>query len=260
MKFAISGNTDVGIKKSTNQDSLFLRKYLTSFGEAVLIILCDGMGGLEKGEVASASLINAFENWADEMLSSSFDCEGCINRDFVKTQWNSLIVSMNEKIKFYGRRNGVSLGTTVTAMLITQRDYFIVNVGDTRAYAITDNLYLLTKDQTLVAKEVEEGKLTPEQAETDPRRSVLLQCVGASENVFPEFFFGEVYPNEVFMICTDGFRHEITAEEIYNAFSPEVLYNEEIMYSNTAYLIDINKSRMEKDNITVALVRSYQEV
>ena len=66
MKFAISGNTDVGIKKSTNQDSLFLRKYLTSFGEVVLIVLCDGMGGLEKGEVASASLINAFEKWADE--------------------------------------------------------------------------------------------------------------------------------------------------------------------------------------------------
>ena len=260
MKFAVSGNTDVGIKKETNQDCLLVRKYSTDFGEAVFAVLCDGMGGLAKGEVASASLIKAFDDWSEENIPSSFDSTGGVNMDVVRSQWTTLITSMNEKIKGYGRRNGVSLGTTVTAILISQTNYIIVNVGDTRAYNISDAVYVLTNDQTLVAKEVAEGKLTPEQAEKDPRRSVLLQCVGASDNVYPEFFYGETIPDTVYMLCSDGFRHEITQDEIYNAFAPSALYDEQTMYSNTAYLIETNKSRQERDNITVALIRSYQEV
>ncbi len=259
MDFAISGVTDIGIKKTTNQDSLFMCKFQTSFGEAVFSVLCDGMGGLEKGEAASASVITAFEKWPQENISFAVDNNGGINNDFVRSQWNDLIFSLNEKIRLFGRKNGVSLGTTITAIIISQKNYLIVNVGDTRDYAVTDSLYLLTKDQTLVAKEVEEGKLTEEQAENDPRRSILLQCVGASEKVYPEFFFGDVYPDEVFVLCTDGFRHEITAEEILNAFSPAVLCDEETMYSNSTYLIETNKARMERDNITVALIRSYLE-
>ncbi|MCR4615404.1 MAG: protein phosphatase 2C domain-containing protein [Clostridiales bacterium] len=259
LKFAVSGNTDVGIKKETNQDSLLLRKYSTCFGEVVFAVLCDGMGGLAKGEVASASLINAFRNWADENIMTSFTKDGGINYEEVQMKWMTLITSMNAKIKAYGRQNGVSLGTTVTAILISQKDYYIVNVGDTRAYIISDALYVLTEDQTLVEKEVREGKLTPEQAEKDPRRSVLLQCVGASENVYPDFFYGETMPDTVFMLCSDGFRHEVTAEEIFGAFNPSVLCDEQTMYSNATCLIEANKTRQERDNITVALIRSYQE-
>lgn len=260
MRFAVSGNTDIGIRKETNQDSLLIRKYSTSFGEAVFAVLCDGMGGLEKGEVASASLINAFDAWSNENIPTSFNSDGGINFQAVQEQWNALICSMNEKIKGYGKRNGVSLGTTVTAILISQKNYIIVNVGDTRAYNISDSVYVLTNDHSLVAKEVSEGKITPEQAERDPRRSVLLQCVGASENVYPDFFYGETTTDTVYMLCSDGFRHEISDEEIFNAFSPQALADEQTMYSNTAYLIDTNKSRQERDNITVALIRSYQEV
>ena len=85
----------------------------------------------------------------------------------------------NEKIKLYGKRCGLAsgLGTTVTALLLTEQRYYIINVGDTRAYEIGDHVALLTKDQTVVAREVELGNLTQVEAETDPRRSVLLQCV-----------------------------------------------------------------------------------
>lgn len=71
MDFAISGVTDIGIKKTTNQDSLFMCKFQTSFGEAVFSVLCDGMGGLEKGEVASASgkcFIESKGYWSDIQL------------------------------------------------------------------------------------------------------------------------------------------------------------------------------------------------
>lgn len=260
MRFAFSGNTDIGTKKETNQDSLLMRKFSTSFGEVVFAVLCDGMGGLAKGEVASASLINAFDNWSNENIHTAFNANGEINNEVVQMQWMALISTMNEKIKSYGNMNGVSLGTTVTAILLSQSNYIIVNVGDTRAYNISDDVYVLTKDQTLVAKEVSEGKLTPEQAENDPRRSVLLQCVGASQNVFPEFFYGQTAVDSVYMLCSDGFRHEITPEEIYSAFSPEALTDEQTMYANAEYLIETNKSRNERDNITVALIRTYQEV
>ena len=99
------------------------------------------------------------------------------------------------------------MGTTVTAMILTGGYYYIVNVGDSRAYEICSNLQVLTRDQTVVAREVEQGLLTLEQAETDPRRSVLLQCIGASDVVYPDFFLGEVKKDAVYMLCSDGFRH-----------------------------------------------------
>lgn len=80
------------------------------------------------------------------------------------------------------------VGTTVTALLLTESRYYIINVGDTRAYEITDRVKLLTKDQTVVEREVDLGNITPEEAEFDSRRSVLLQCVGASDDVYPDMF------------------------------------------------------------------------
>ena len=64
MNFIVTGNTDIGLTKSTNQDSLFIRVFNTQQGKMVLAVICDGMGGLQKGEVASASVIRAFEEWS----------------------------------------------------------------------------------------------------------------------------------------------------------------------------------------------------
>lgn len=92
------------------------------------------------------------------------------------------------KIKQYGAGQGVNLGTTVVALLVTDRRYYLMNVGDSRAYLVNDKLIQLTKDQTFVGREIELGHMTIEQAKTDPRRNVLLQCVGASEIVNPDMF------------------------------------------------------------------------
>ena len=92
---------------------------------------------------------------------------------------------------------------------------------------------------------------------TDPRRSVLLQCVGASPEVYPDFFFGTPMVNAVYMLCSDGFRHEISPQEIWEALLPAALLDERTMYQNAAALIELNKQRQERDNITVALIRTY---
>lgn len=255
MNYIVTANTDAGIIKSTNQDSLTVKIINTNKGRMVFAVLCDGMGGLEKGEVASASVIRALSDWAVNILPSL--CSGNIDDWVIKTQWEKIIAEQNETIKHYGKRQGVNLGTTAVVMLITQKRYYILNVGDSRAYEISDKLYQLTTDQTFIAREIALGNMTPEQAAVDERRNVLLQCVGASDTVYPEMFFGETKANAVYMLCSDGFRHEITSGEIYDKLNPMVLFDENTMNKNTVDLIELNKNRQERDNISVILIRTF---
>ncbi len=255
MNFIVSANTDVGISKATNQDSLTVQMMDTPQGRMVLAVLCDGMGGLEKGEVASASVIRAFEDWAATELPAL--CKRPIEDAVLREQWERIIQSENSRIQRYGASLGIRLGTTVVALLLTQSRYYILNVGDSRAYELCGGIRQLTQDQTFVAREVALGNMTPEQAKTDSRRSVLLQCVGASQNVFPDLFFGEPKTDAVYMLCCDGFRHEITPEEMYAWLRPEVLLDEASMNQNALSLIALNKERRERDNITVALIRTF---
>lgn len=255
MNFIISATTDVGIAKSTNQDSLTAMVLNTPLGRMAFCVLCDGMGGLEKGEVASASVITAFRNWATEELPKL--CSRPLEDSVIRSQWEAIIDSQNNMIKTYGARQGVRLGTTAVVMLLTQSRYYILNVGDSRAYEATSQLCQLTNDQTFIAREIAMGHMTPEEAENDSRRNVLLQCVGASDDVYPDMFFGDVAHNATYMLCSDGFRHEITADEIFEKFKPEVLFDEYTMQQNTLSLIELNKQRQERDNISVVLVRTF---
>lgn len=255
MNFIISANTDVGITKDTNQDSLTSMVINTPQGRMAFCVLCDGMGGLDKGEVASASVITAFRNWALNNLPQL--CEQSLEDATIRSQWETIIDQQNNAIKAYGAHQGVRLGTTVVVMLLTQTRYYILNVGDSRAYELTTGVRQITNDQTFVAREVAQGHMTPEEAETDSRRSVLLQCVGASDEVYPDMFFGDVAHDAIYMLCSDGFRHEITAEEIYEKLQPGVLFDEYTMQQNTISLIELNKQRQERDNISVSLVRTF---
>ncbi|MBQ9766455.1 MAG: serine/threonine-protein phosphatase [Lachnospiraceae bacterium] len=256
MDFIVSATTDIGLTKNVNQDSYKVRVFDTCQGKIVFAILCDGMGGLSMGEVASAVLVNAFCEWVDNRLP--FLCESVIQDSVIRSEWEKIAVDYNEKIKAYGQANGVSMGTTLTAILLTEKRYYIINVGDTRAYEITvDNIRVITRDQTLVAREVEQGKLTKEEAETDSRRSILLQCIGASKDVYPDMFFGETKTNAVYMLCSDGFRHEITEEEIHAKLNPNVMLDVQGMKVNLDELVELNKLRAETDNITTVAVRTF---
>lgn len=254
MRYIVAGCTDVGTTKNTNQDSYSVRMANTNIGKIVLAVLCDGMGGLDKGELASATLVNAFNRWFAERLPHLISTN--ISDATITREWNNLLTDYNEKIKLYGKKAASKLGTTVTAMLIMERKYYIINVGDTRAYEITHELIQITKDQTVVAKDMAEGNITAEEAEHDVRRSVLLQCIGASDNIFPEIFIGTTKKEAVYMLCSDGFRHEVTGDEIFEGLKPEIMTSQEMMQSNVQKLIDLNKQRMETDNITAVAIRT----
>lgn len=255
MNFIISANTDIGIVKDTNQDGLSVMVLNTPQGRMAFAVLCDGMGGLAQGEVASATLVTAFRNWATEELPGLFGKE--ITETEIQKQWFRIVRQQNSKIKAYGARQGVRLGTTAVAMLLTQTRYFVLNVGDSRAYMLTDTIRQITKDQTFVAREIAMGRMTPEEAACHPRRNALLQCVGASEEVYPDLFCGEVQTNAVYMLCSDGFRHEISTDEIYSFLRPDVLLDEKTMQRYTLQLIEMNKQRRERDNISAVVVRTF---
>lgn len=255
MNFIISANTDVGLTKNTNQDSLSVMALDTPRGKMAFGILCDGMGGLEQGELASSSVVNAFRRWVKTQLPAL--CAGRFDEQAIRNQWDQLIQQQNEAIKGYGLRNGFQSGTTAVIMLLTQTNYYIMNVGDSRAYEITSQLRQITADQTLVAREVAEGRLTEEAARCDPRRNILLQCIGASEQVYPQMYTGECKTNAVYMLCSDGFRHELTPNEIFAKLQPGMLFDADMMHNSCHELIEWNKQRRERDNISVALIRTF---
>lgn len=255
MGFSAVYNTDVGIKKKTNQDSLAIKIADTPDGQALFSLVCDGMGGLAKGEVASKEVIYAFCDWFDRQFAEMI-CNGSFSEGALKYQWLHLAVEMNEKIKAYGEQNGIMLGTTISAILMYRGRYYIVHVGDSRVYEMGAEVRQLTADQTLVAREIAAGRLTPEQAETDSRRSVLLQCIGASPVVEPDFIAGDILPGATYMICSDGFRHKISNDEMMNRIGPGACGTESDMEEGCKFLTELVKYRKETDNITVVLIKT----
>ena len=255
MDFLVSANTDVGLVKTINQDSLSALLLQTPQGKMEFAVVCDGMGGLEHGELASSAVVRAFQNWVMTKLTKL--CEKPLEDQIVRMHWQGLISDLNIRIQQYAQEKGISMGTTVVAMLLTQERYYIANVGDSRAYELTDHICQITRDHSVVAREVEAGRMTPDEAEHHPKRNILTQCVGASKEVCADMFFGRVKKNAVYMLCSDGFRHELSSDELFEGFRPDFLRDAQAMNRNSEALIALNKERGEHDNISVALVRTF---
>ena len=123
MNFIVSAKTDIGIVKNTNQDSLSVKIINTSIGRMSFAVLCDGMGGLAKGEVASASVIRAFDEWTRNDFPLL--CRDNIDGNTIRAQWETILREQNNTIKKYGIKQGVRLGTTAVIVLITENNYYI---------------------------------------------------------------------------------------------------------------------------------------
>ena len=251
MHYMATADTDIGIKKQTNQDSILIKHGQCEKGEILLAVICDGMGGLKKGEVASATVVKKFSEWFDSELP--FELKN-LDMNIIADKWSLLLKDLNLKIAEYGQQDGIRLGTTFTGVLFIDDQYLAVHVGDTRLYQLDSGLKQLTTDHTFVAREIRRGNLTVEQAKKDKRRNMLLQCVGASERIEPEILTGTVQQG-AYMLCSDGFRHEISESEIYESLNTLNLINKEAMHNNVKYLIEQVKKRNEKDNISVVLVK-----
>lgn len=256
MKFIVAADTDIGISKPTNQDSICVKIAQTKYGQAALILICDGMGGLSKGELASATVIRSFSDWFENDFPNELNRW---NWENIANIIDRRLKDLNLQMLNYGKGHNVQIGTTVTGMLMIRMQYMTFHIGDTRIYKISDTLQQLTKDQTFFERDlkplIESNKMTMEQAMMHPKRNALLQCVGASRTINTEIKYGNLENGINYIFCSDGFRHVLKDEELFKFFNPKEVTTKKSMQTNIRSLIEIVKQRQETDNISVIMVR-----
>ena len=258
MEYLVAAYTDAGAQKVTNQDSICVRRAAVSgTGETVLAVVCDGMGGLKKGEVASASAVHAFGAWFDSALPAlPALCGGGFAQ--VREQWTGLVEELHRALLRYSANAGVQLGTTAAAFFAYGDRYLTMNIGDSRVYERKKALCQLTQDQSLVAREIAAGRITGEEGRHHPQRNVLLQCLGVGERVTPVFTEGRVQNHALYLLCSDGFIHEVSPAELEERLQPGCLRSKEAMAAALQAVTQLCKNRGEADNITAILLNAEE--
>lgn len=242
-----------------NQDSLLVLKGEYEKGEAVLAVICDGMGGLEKGELASQEVVGKFSLWFQETFSQIKEQEEEEFEDNLYESWENLLQNVHRQIRQYGKDNGIKIGTTVTAFLLMQERYYVTHIGDCRLYELKEELSCLTADQTLASLESMGGSHEAGKHGSKKASSILIQGLGASEKIRPVYHSGSIKEEAVYLLCSDGFRHKISERELLEEFSPENLATEEQMSKKGKSVTEELMERGEMDNISVILVRTISE-
>jgi PPM family protein phosphatase len=224
--------TDTGLQRRANEDSLLVR--------SPLFVVADGMGGAQAGEVASSVAVDTFrtglEDGADPERSLVAQVE----------QANSRINELS-----HSNAEHAGMGTTITAVYVGEEDVAIAHVGDSRAYCMRDGeLLRLTDDHSLVDELIRQGKLTPEEAEEHPQRSVITRALGpeASVEVDVRSFRGR--PGDVYLLCSDGLTTMVGESELLR-----LLASHERLAATGEALIAAANGAGGKDNITVVLLR-----
>lgn len=251
MQFEIAACTDVGTRKKVNQDSLHVCVAQTKLGEVIMAVICDGVGGLSYGEIASSKTVYEFKKWFQYGLPDLIEKEITISE--LEQEWRTLIAYINRKIVKISEAQSSQMGTTLTAVIFLQGQYLVVQIGDSRFYEIYDGqLIQITTDQTLVEREVQLGHITREQGMSDPRRHVLLQCIGLNEIVEPQFLIGKQNGTANYLLCTDGFYNSLMLQEIYDLCW--IKGNKEELQMQLLNGMEICKTRGEQDNISAILL------
>jgi PPM family protein phosphatase len=202
-----------------------------------LFAVADGMGGAKAGEVASALA-------ADAVQESGNDGESG------EARVAALIEEANRRVfrRASEDREASGMGTTMTVAVVEGDEVAIGHVGDSRAYLIRDGrLEQLTDDHSLVAELVRSGKLTPEEAETHPQRSVITRALGTEAEVDVDTFSVRSAPGDLFLLCSDGLTSMVDDETILDA----VEQNRADLEEAAKALINAANRGGGEDNITV---------
>lgn len=254
MDFIVAYDTNVGIQKSNNEDSLLLKVAKTPLGKIVFAVVCDGMGGLEFGELASKEVILCLDEWfrykMPHLIRNGFTKEELFH------QWDGILRNINKKLYEYGNQKEIQIGTTITGILIAGDAYYALHVGDSRLYKLDNNINCLTQDHSFVQREIANGRMTEEEAREDPRKNILLQAVGTGKQVAVDFLSGRVEKGDMYLLCSDGFRNKIYSDEIWKTLHNEIIKDENVLFQNLHALVEENMIRMEQDNITVAAIQT----
>ena len=227
-----AGLSDTGPVKPVNQDAYLLKRAQTAAGDIALLVVADGMSGLQQGEVAAGAIVHAFDAWFQRDLPLAGESLGFAGQAFsatVQVQWSNLLQEVNLSLLKSSARQGVSCGAACTIFMAAAGFYYAMQVGDTRLYCVRGNcvrgpkLVQLTHDQTFAARELEQGRMTRREAQEHPLRNALLQCVGASRNLSPVFLSGALENDATYVVCSDGFYKSLANAELVAALNaPEL--------------------------------------
>ena len=259
--------TDIGAKNRVNQDAIMLKTAVSrDLGRICFAVCCDGLGGLSRGEVASRAFINRMEKWFfNDLVSMTAypvygpgDSHRLLSR--VRIMWSDIANQMNEDIAEYGRQEGIKLGTTAVLFLLVGHRYRIMHIGDSRLYMSQGGLFRqMTRDHSLIQKQLDSGAITPMQALVSDKKSVLLQCIGASESIEPDFQEGALFQDASVILCSDGCWRKLGASEISETMNDLARRDERAINERARELISGARRRGEQDNISVILISLIAE-
>jgi PPM family protein phosphatase len=181
--------------RSGNEDSFAVDADL----ERGLFVVADGMGGHAAGEVASEMAVQILQR----ELTDLRDIEDAAASERVSGALKRANKAIHDRTIAEVDKQG--MGTTASVLIVAGRRYLIGQVGDSRVYLLRDGaLRQLTKDHSYVQEQVDAGFLTPEQARYHPYSNVITRCVGASPEVEPDTYTGEVRVGDLFLVASDG--------------------------------------------------------
>ena len=237
------GLTDKGCVRKMNQDAYDIQQLDRN---TLLCVVCDGMGGAKSGNIASSLAVDVFSQeiqrtWTPNMEWDKAD-------QMMKSAVKLANFTVYDQARQFEEFDG--MGTTLVAALIRGRKVSVVNVGDSRAYRISQNgIRQITKDHSVVQMMVDRGELTPEAAKRYPGKNLITRAVGTESSVVCDVFRQELNQGDFLLLCSDGLSNLMDDQEILF----EVVHgvNKERCCKR---LLDIAVSRGCPDNFTCVLV------
>ncbi len=233
--------TDIGLKRDENQDAVRCEY----FGHNILAVVCDGMGGERAGKEASSIAIEEFFQRFSAGYSESLSDED------IRKLLISSISAANSVIYTRARLDfkNFGMGTTCVAAFVNSKTAFVVNVGDSRAYLITDSgLQRITTDHNVAAMLYEQGKITEAEMQTHPQKHMLVRAVGVEKTVLADTFMLDYEDKISLLLCSDGLSGYCGDDEIYDVIANSSLDNV------ADDLIKLALGKGGRYNITVAVI------
>ena len=250
-KFFYAGKSDVGVVREENQDAFAIvaPESAGSLGErGLLLVVADGMGGLACGATASQLAVAA-------MTEIYFSTGGTPREALLAAAKEANRRIYQESQKLPGNQ---TMGSTLTALVLSAGHGLIAQVGDSRAYGLSESSALsqLTRDHTLVQELVERGEIEPDSLPYTLHRNVLTRGLGLEEDVEIDISeISDIKFGDQFLLCSDGLYDVVTEEEIESRLRVQ----SDSLDAPLDYFIELARSRGAPDNVTVVLVRVEED-
>ncbi len=229
--------TDTGAVREENQDSF---AYCVK-DEAAFLIVCDGLGGHLGGKRASSLACDIIVEKIKSEYKKEFS-QGKLEELLRQCVNEANVLIWEHSVKEPENRG---MGTTSVIAAIRGGKYTVINIGDSRAYMISDEkITQITKDQSYVQSLIDKGEITQEEAKNYPGKSIILQAAGLGDKVNPDIYKGNM--EKSILLCTDGLTNELDEDKIFEIVSKD---------SHNAVWALIEEANLAGgyDNITVVL-------